>query len=307
MEVLTWVIEQEDIGKRIDIFVAEETEEGISRSRVQKMAEQGYLKVHERAVKSNYKLRKGDMVSFCIPQATPVEIVPENMDLDIVYEDEDVIVVNKPQGMVVHPAPGHMTGTLVNGLLYHCKGNLSGINGVQRPGIVHRIDKDTSGILMAAKNDKAHQSLAMQLAEHSIERKYHAVVFHRLKQERGTISEPIGRNPKDRKKMAVTQKNSRHAITHYTVLEALGNYTYIQAQLETGRTHQIRVHMSFIGHPLLGDMVYGPKKQPFSLSGQVLHAKVLGFVHPATKKYMEFEVPLPQYFIKLLEKLRMGM
>lgn len=307
MEVLTWVIEQEDKGKRIDIFVAEVLEEGISRSRVQKLAEQGFLKVNEKAVKSNYKLHEKDVVVFTIPEIQPVEIVPENIALDIVYEDEDVIVVNKPQSMVVHPAPGHMTGTLVNGLLYHCKNNLSGINGIQRPGIVHRIDKDTSGILVVAKNDKAHQSLAMQLAEHSITRKYHAVVFHAVKQESGTINQPIGRNPKDRKKMAVTKKNSRHAITHYTVLERLGNYTYIQAQLETGRTHQIRVHMSFIGHPLLGDTVYGPKKQPFSLCGQALHAKVLGFIHPTTKKYMEFETPLPQYFVALLEKLRKRM
>ena len=307
MEVLTWVIEQEDKGKRIDIFVAEVLEEGISRSRVQKLAEQGFLKVNEKAVKSNYKLHEKDVVVFTIPEIQPVEIVPENIALDIVYEDEDVIVVNKPQSMVVHPAPGHMTGTLVNGLLYHCKNNLSGINGIQRPGIVHRIDKDTSGILVVAKNDKAHQSLAMQLAEHSITRKYHAVVFHAVKQESGTVNQPIGRNPKDRKKMAVTKKNSRHAITHYTVLERLGNYTYIQAQLETGRTHQIRVHMSFIGHPLLGDTVYGPKKQPFSLCGQALHAKVLGFIHPTTKKYMEFEAPLPQYFVALLEKLRKRM
>ena len=307
MEVLTWVIEQEDKGKRIDIFVAEVLEEGISRSRVQKLAEQGFLKVNEKAVKSNYKLHEKDVVVFTIPEIQPVEIVPENIALDIVYEDEDVIVVNKPQSMVVHPAPGHMTGTLVNGLLYHCKNNLSGINGIQRPGIVHRIDKDTSGILVVAKNDKAHQSLAMQLAEHSITRKYHAVVFHAVKQESGTVNQPIGRNPKDRKKMAVTKKNSRHAITHYTVLERLGNYTYIQAQLETGRTHQIRVHMSYIGHPLLGDTVYGPKKQPFSLCGQALHAKVLGFIHPTTKKYMEFETPLPQYFVALLEKLRKRM
>ena len=291
----------------MDILVAEELEKGISRSRVQILAQQGFLKVNEKAVKSNYKLHEKDVVVFTIPEIQPVEIVPENIALDIVYEDEDVIVVNKPQSMVVHPAPGHMTGTLVNGLLYHCKNNLSGINGIQRPGIVHRIDKDTSGILVVAKNDKAHQSLAMQLAEHSITRKYHAVVFHAVKQESGTVNQPIGRNPKDRKKMAVTKKNSRHAITHYTVLERLGNYTYIQAQLETGRTHQIRVHMSFIGHPLLGDTVYGPKKQPFSLCGQALHAKVLGFIHPTTKKYMEFETPLPQYFVALLEKLRKRM
>ena len=307
MEVLTWVAEQEDIAKRIDVFAAEEVEyleKTISRSRIQKLAEQQYLKVNGKNVKSNYKLKEKDIVELTIPDIEPVKIVPENIAIDILYEDSDVIVVNKPQGMVVHPAAGHTTGTLVNALLYHCKGELSGINGEQRPGIVHRIDKDTSGVLMVAKNDKAHQCLALQLAEHSITRKYHAIVLNGIKEDKGTVDKSIGRNPVDRKKMAVTERNSRHAVTHYTVLERLGNYTYIEAQLETGRTHQIRVHMTSIGHPLLGDTVYGAKKQPFSLQGQALHAKVLGFVHPSTNQYMEFEAPLPDYFLKLIEKLR---
>lgn len=307
MEVLTWVAEQEDIAKRIDVFAAEEVEyleKTISRSRIQKLAEQQYLKVNGKNVKSNYKLKEKDMIELTIPDVEPVKIVPENIAIDILYEDSDVIVVNKPQGMVVHPAAGHMTGTLVNALLYHCRGKLSGINGEQRPGIVHRIDKDTSGVLMVAKNDKAHQCLALQLAEHSITRKYHAIVLNGIKEDKGTVDKSIGRNPVDRKKMAVTERNSRHAVTHYTVLERLGNYTYIEAQLETGRTHQIRVHMTSIGHPLLGDTVYGAKKQPFSLQGQALHAKVLGFVHPSTNQYMEFEAPLPEYFLKLIERLR---
>ena len=307
MEILTWVAEREDKSKRIDVFVTEQIEElekTISRSRIQKLIEQQYLKVNDNSVKSNYKLREKDVIVLTIPDVEAVKILPENIDIDILYEDKDIIVVNKPQGMVVHPAAGHMTGTLVNALLYHCKDQLSGINGEQRPGIVHSIDKDTSGVLMVAKNDKAHQCLALQLAEHSITRKYHAIVFNGIKEESGTINKPIGRSTKKKKKMAITQKNSRHAVTHYKVLERLGNYTYIEAQLETGRTHQIRVHMTSIGHPLLGDMVYGSKKQPFLLQGQALHAKVLGFIHPSTKQYMEFEAPLPEYFLKLIEKLK---
>ncbi len=302
MEILTFLAEQEDKGKRIDIFLTEQTE--ISRSRIQKLTEKGLLQVNNKNVKSNYKLRENDFIKLQIPDVEPVEILPEKIPLDILYEDKEMIVVNKPQGMVVHPAAGHMTGTLVNALLYHCEGQLSGINGILRPGIVHRIDKDTSGVLMAAKTDKAHQCLSLQLAKHSITRKYHAIVLHGIKEEQGTIDKPIGRNPQDRKKMAITEKNSRHAVTHYKVLERLGNYTYIEAQLETGRTHQIRVHMTSIGHPLLGDTVYGTKKQPFSLQGQALHAKVLGFVHPSTKEYMEFKAPLPEHFLKLLEKLK---
>ena len=308
MEVLKWAVEQECISKRIDVFLAEELEEmdyTISRSRIQKLAEQQYLKVNDKNVKSNYKLKPKDIIALTIPDAEPVEILPENIDIDILYEDKDVIVVNKPQGMVVHPAAGHMTGTLVNALLYHCRGQLSGINGEQLPGIVHRIDKDTSGVLMVAKTDKAHQSLALQLAEHSITRKYHAIVLNGMKEQQGTVDKPIGRNTQYRKKMAVTEKNSRNAVTHYRVLQKLGNYTYIEAQLETGRTHQIRVHMAYIGHPLLGDTVYGSKRQPFLLQGQTLHAKILGFIHPSTNQYMEFETPLPEYFSKIITKLEM--
>lgn len=303
MEEITFVAEKEDIGSRIDIFLSENIEE-LSRSSVQKLLEQGHILVNSKNVKANYKLREKDVLFVEVPEAVEPEILPENIPLDILYEDADVIVVNKPQGMVVHPAPGHYTGTLVNALLYHCKEELSGINGEKRPGIVHRIDKDTSGVLVIAKNNAAHQSLALQLAEHSITRKYNAIVYNGFREEEGTVDEPIGRNPQDRKKMAVTQKHSRHAVTHYRVLQRMKNFTLIEAQLETGRTHQIRVHMTYIGHPLLGDTVYGKKKQPFSLEGQVLHARVLGFIHPRTGKYMEFEAPLPPYFEKLLVRLQ---
>lgn len=303
MEEITFVAEKEDVGSRIDIFLSENIEE-LSRSSVQKLLEQGHILVNSKNVKANYKLREKDVLFVEVPEAVEPEILPENIPLDILYEDADVIVVNKPQGMVVHPAPGHYTGTLVNALLYHCKEELSGINGEKRPGIVHRIDKDTSGVLVIAKNNAAHQSLALQLAEHSITRKYNAIVYNGFREEEGTVNEPIGRNPQDRKKMAVTQKHSRHAVTHYRVLQRMKNFTLIEAQLETGRTHQIRVHMTYIGHPLLGDTVYGKKKQPFSLEGQVLHARVLGFIHPRTGEYMEFEAPLPSYFKKLLVRLQ---
>lgn len=303
MEYFTFVAEKADVGSRIDVFLAENMED-VSRSSVQKWIETGNICVNGGRVKANYKLREKDVIDVEVPEAQEVEILPENIPLDILYEDKDVIVVNKPQGMVVHPAPGHYTGTLVNALLSHCKEDLSGINGEKRPGIVHRIDKDTSGVLMVAKNNQAHQALAAQLAEHSITRKYNAIVYQGFREDSGTVDQPIGRNPQDRKKMAVTQKHSRHAVTHYQVLERLGKFTLIEAQLETGRTHQIRVHMTYIGHPLLGDTVYGPKKQPFSLEGQVLHARVLGFIHPTTGEYMEFEAPLPPYFQNLLERLR---
>ncbi len=303
MEEMTFIAEKEDVGSRIDSFLSENIDD-LSRSSVQKLLESGHICVNGKNVKANYKLREKDVLFVQIPQAVEPEILPENIPLNIVYEDADVIVVNKPQGMVVHPAPGHNTGTLVNALLYHCKDELSGINGEKRPGIVHRIDKDTSGILVVAKNNEAHQSLALQLAEHSITRKYNAIVYNGFREDEGTVDEPIGRNPQDRKKMAVTQKHSRHAVTHYQVLKRMKNFTLIEAQLETGRTHQIRVHMTYIGHPLLGDTVYGKKKQPFSLNGQVLHARVLGFVHPRTGEYMEFEAPLPPYFEKLLIRLQ---
>lgn len=303
MDIYNLAVEKEDIGTRIDVFVSENFDD-ISRSGVQKLIEQGHITVNEKNIKSNYKLRNKDIIKVEIPEPVEIEILPEDIPLDILYEDNDVIVINKPQGMVVHPAPGHYSGTLVNALMYHCKGELSGINGVMRPGIVHRIDKDTSGVIMAAKNNMAHQSLALQLAEHSITRKYNAIVFNKLKEDEGTIDAPIGRHPEDRKKMCVRDKNSRHAVTHYRVIEHLGKYDLIEAQLETGRTHQIRVHMSYIGHPLLGDEVYGKRKQPFSTKGQVLHARVLGFVHPRTGEYMEFESELPEYFKKLIEKLK---
>lgn len=303
MDYFTFGAEPEDVGSRIDVFIAENIEE-FSRSGVQRLIEEGLIKLNGSPVKANYKLREKDIIDVEVPEAKTVEILPENIPLDILYEDKDVIIVNKPQGMVVHPAPGHTSGTLVNALMYHCGDELSGINGEKRPGIVHRIDKDTSGVLMIAKNDVAHQSLAEQLAEHSITRKYNAIVFNGFQEDEGTVDQPIGRNPLDRKKMAVTQKHSRRAVTHYRVLERMGNFTFIEAQLETGRTHQIRVHLTFIGHPLLGDTVYGPKKQPFHLEGQALHARVLGFVHPTTGQYMEFEAPLPENYEKLLMRLK---
>ena len=301
-DMITFAAEADDVGKRIDVFAAENYEE-LSRSGLKKIIDTGGVTVNNKTVKANYKLRTGDIVTMNIPESVPLEIIPQNIPLDILYEDDDVIVINKPQGMVVHPAPGHYTDTLVNALLYHCGDSLSGINGIMRPGIVHRIDMDTSGVIMAAKNNNSHRSLALQLAEHSITRKYNAIVYNNIKEDEGTIDKPLGRNPSDRKKMAVVP-GGRRAVTHYRVLDRLGKFTYIEAQLETGRTHQIRVHMTYAGHPLLGDSVYGPKKQPFNLKGQVLHARVLGFVHPVTGEYMEFESPLPEYFQKLLERCR---
>lgn len=303
MDYFTFAAEKEDVGTRIDVFLAENMED-LSRSGVQKLIDEGMITLNGGKTKANYKLREKDIIDVTVPEVKEVEILPEDIPLDILYEDTDVIVVNKPQGMVVHPAPGHTSGTLVNALMFHCGDDLSGINGEKRPGIVHRIDKDTSGVLMIAKNDMAHQSLAAQLAEHSITRKYNAVVYNGFNEDEGTIDKPIGRNPQDRKKMAVTEKNSRHAVTHYRVMERMEKFTLIEAQLETGRTHQIRVHMTYIGHPLLGDPVYGPKKQPINLEGQALHARVLGFIHPRTGEYMEFEAPLPPHFEALLERLR---
>ena len=255
-------------------------------------------------MKSGYQLSKGDEVSVTIPEPKELDVEPQKMELDIVYEDEDVILINKPKGMVVHPAPGHTTDTFVNGLLYHCKDNLSGINGVARPGIVHRIDRDTTGILIVCKNDMSQNSIAAQLKDHSINRRYRALVHGNLKEDTGTVEGPIGRHPVDRKKMAINERNGKPAVTHYTVLERFGNYTLIECKLETGRTHQIRVHMTSIGLPLVGDEVYGPAKCPFKLQGQCLHAMVLGFVHPRTGEYMEFSADLPEYFEDLLKKLR---
>ena len=272
-----------------------------SRSFLKKLFEDGKITVNGKVIKQSYKLKVSDMIDISVPEPVNIDIEPENIPLDIIYEDDDVILVNKPKGMVVHPAPGHYSGTLVNGLMYHFKDSLSGINGEFRPGIVHRIDMDTTGILVVCKNDMAHRSLSEQLHEHSITRKYYAIVHGNIQQDNGTVDAPIGRSPKDRKKMAVNTRNGRRAVTHYRVLERFGGkYTYIECQLETGRTHQIRVHMSSIGHPILGDEVYGPKKCPFKLQGQTLHAGVLGFIHPSTGEYVEFHAD----FKELINKLR---
>ena len=298
MEIFT--IETDDVNKRVDVFLNEE----ISRSALQKNIEKGNITVNGEKISKNYKLRIGDIVEAELPPPENIDIVPEDIPLDIMYEDDDLIVINKPQNMVVHPAPGHYTGTLVNALMFHCGDNLSGINGVLRPGIVHRIDKDTSGVLVIAKSDLAHKGLSEQLAEHSMKRVYNAIVYNSFSEESGTVDRNIDRSKNDRKKMAVVMQGGRNAVTHYKVIEKLGKYTWVELQLETGRTHQIRVHMSYIGHPLLGDPVYGPKKCPFNLNGQVLHAKVLGFIHPRTGEYMEFNSELPDYFSSLIERLK---
>lgn len=300
MEKLFFTIEKG--GERIDKYLSEQLED-MTRSHIQKLIKENMVRVNGIAVKSNFKLSASDQIEVEIPELKEPDILPENIPLDILYEDQDILVVNKPKGMVVHPAPGHYTGTLVNAIMYHCKDNLSGINGVLRPGIVHRIDMDTTGSLVICKNDRAHQALAEQLKEHSITRKYHAIVHGRLKEDEGTIDKPIGRHPIDRKKMSVHCTNGREAITHYRVLKRFQQFTYIECQLETGRTHQIRVHMSSIGHPILGDQIYGPAKCPYKLQGQTLHAKVLGITHPTTGEYMEFDAPLPDYFQALLEKM----
>ncbi|MCP1101705.1 23S rRNA pseudouridine1911/1915/1917 synthase [Aequitasia blattaphilus] len=288
---------------RIDKFLSEMLPDS-SRSFLQRLIKEGCVLVNGHSIKPNYRLDSGDTVEVEFPAAKEVEILPENIPLSILYEDKDVIVIDKPKSMVVHPAPGHSSGTLVNALLYHCKDELSGINGDIRPGIVHRIDMDTTGALIVCKNDFAHNSLSQQLKEHTIRREYEAIVFGNIKEDEGTIDCPIGRDTNDRKKMSTHARVSRTAITHYKVLKRFGNYTYIRCILETGRTHQIRVHLKSIGHPLLGDTLYGPKKNPFpKLIGQTLHAKILGFVHPRTKEYIEVISPLPEYFIKLLETL----
>lgn len=301
-ETLLFCPEPEDAGSRLDAFLALNLE-GKTRSAVQKLMDQGKVLVNGKTGRKNDKVKPGDSIQVEIPEPEPLELLPQDIPLDIVYEDEHLLVVNKPKGMVVHPAPGNPDGTLVNALLYHCGESLSGINGVIRPGIVHRIDKDTSGLLMVAKNDLAHQSLAAQIAAHTFTRMYNTVVYGNLKTDEGTISAPIARHPTDRKKMAVVP-GGREAVTHYRVLERLPGFTLVECRLETGRTHQIRVHMAHIGHPVAGDPVYGPKKCITSLNGQCLHARLLGFVHPATGEYMEFDSGLPPYFTDFLEKLR---
>lgn len=295
-------VTEELAGDRIDRFLADQCGE-LSRSYVQKLLKAGEVFVGGKAVKASFKVSEGDFISFEVPEASEPEILPENIPLDILYEDHDVILVNKPKGMVVHPAAGHYSGTLVNALLYHCRDDLSGINGVLRPGIVHRIDMDTTGVLIVCKNDLAHNSIAAQLKEHSITRRYQAIVHGVLKADAGTVDSPIGRHPQDRKRMCAGCKNGKAAVTHYRVLERFRGFTHIECRLETGRTHQIRVHMASIGHPLLGDGLYGPAKCPYRLQGQTLHAGILGFVHPRTGEYMEFEAPLPEYFEALLRGL----
>lgn len=295
----------QETGLRVDKYLSEQLPD-VSRSYLQKIIKEGQVLADGKPVKANYRVSEGNVIELELPEAVEPEIEPEELPLDILYEDSDVILINKPKGMVVHPSAGHYSGTLVNGLLYHCRDDLSGINGVLRPGIVHRIDMDTTGVIIACKNDRAHNAVAEQLKEHSITRRYRAIVCGNIREEEGTVDAPIGRHPTDRKKMAIVQKNGKEAITHYRVLERFGNYTYIECQLETGRTHQIRVHMTSIGHPLLGDEVYGKTKSPFKLEGQTLHAMVLGFEHPSTGQYMEFEAPLPEYFVHLLEVLRKG-
>ena len=289
---------------RIDRYLAKACPE-LSRSYIQKLLKSGQVLVNGSLIKSSYVVAADDHIEVDVPEAVEPEIEAEPMDLDILYEDRDIILVNKPKGMVVHPAAGHYSHTLVNGLMYHCKDQLSGINGVMRPGIVHRIDMDTTGVLIVCKNDMAHNSIAAQLKEHSITRRYQAIVHGVLKEDEGTVDAPIGRHQTERKKMCINYNNGRNAITHYQVLRRFEQYTYVECRLETGRTHQIRVHMASIHHPLLGDTVYGPSKCPVpGLIGQTLHAGVLGIIHPRTGVYMEFTAPLPGYFEKLLRTLR---
>lgn len=288
---------------RIDKYLAEACPD-LSRSYIQKLLKSGQVLVNGQGVKASYIVEEEDRIELEVPEAVEPEIDAEPMDLDILYEDQDVILINKPKGMVVHPAAGHCSHTLVNGLMYHCKGQLSGINGVMRPGIVHRIDMDTTGVIIACKNDMAHSSIAAQLKEHSITRRYQAIVHGVISEDEGTVDAPIGRHPVERKKMSINYQNGKDAVTHYRVLNRFRQYTHVECRLETGRTHQIRVHMASIRHPLLGDAVYGPAKCPISgLSGQTLHAGVLGFIHPRAGEYMEFSAPLPEYFDKLLHTL----
>lgn len=303
MRTFDFTVPPEGAGRRLDAWLAEACGE-LSRSALQARIEAGDLLCNGTPANKKYKLRPGDRLVLTLPDPRPVEAKPQNIPLDIVYEDADLLVVNKPKGMVVHPAPGNPDGTLVNALLYHCAGSLSGIGGAIRPGIVHRIDKDTSGLLVVAKNDAAHQALSEQMSVHSIHRIYHAVVYGGLKEDAGFVEAPLGRDPRDRKRMAVTQSNSKYAYTGWRVLERLGGFTYVACQLKTGRTHQIRVHMASIGHPLAGDAVYGPRRCITALGGQCLHAKELGFLHPRTGEWMQFTSPLPPWFEEYLARLR---
>lgn len=301
-EIREFLVEEDEEGDRLDVYLADQFVD-MSRSYIQKIIKDKKVTVNGKIEKAKYLVKEEDKIVIEIPKPKVLEVVPQDIPIEIVYEDDDIIIVNKPQGMVVHPAPGNYEDTLVNAILYHCKGNLSSINGVIRPGIVHRIDKDTSGILMIAKNNNAHNCLAEQLKDHSITREYEFICHGVFKEDNVTVDRPIGRNPKDRLKMAIVP-NGKRAVTHFEVIERFNGYTHVRARLETGRTHQIRVHAMSINHPLVGDPVYGPKNSKIKLNGQALHAKKLGFIHPTTKEYIEFDSELPDYFQKLLEKLR---
>ena len=301
MEQFIYQIGLEEADERLDKWISSVLPK-LSRSYIQKCIKENDVLVNLKPQKASYRLKLEDEIVFSVPEAVEPVIEAENIPLSVLYEDEDVLVVDKPKGMVVHPAPGHYSGTLVNAVMYHCRDHLSGINGVMRPGIVHRIDRDTTGSLIICKNDHAHREIAAQLKDHTITRKYRAIVHGVLKKDRGVVDAPVGRDPKERKRMAVNEKTGRHAVTHYLVLQRFQEYTYIECELETGRTHQIRVHMAYIGHPLLGDAVYCHKKEPYHL-GQTLHAMVLGFMHPSTDRYLEVTAPLPAYFEHLLHIL----
>lgn len=300
---LEFEVTEEQKNQRIDKYLSTCMED-FSRSYIQKVIKDGNVTIDGKVVKANHKVSAGEVVAIEVPEPEQLDILPEKMELDIIYEDSDIIVINKGKDMVVHPSAGHYSGTIVNGLLYHCADQLSGINGVMRPGIVHRIDMNTTGVIVVCKNDKAHNCIAAQLKEHSITREYHAIVYNHFQETKGEVDAPIGRHPVERKKMAINYKNGKRAVTHYELIRNLKqNFSYIKCHLETGRTHQIRVHMASIQHPLLGDDVYGPKRSNYHLQGQVLHAKTLGFVHPSTNEYVEFQAPLPEYFEELLRKL----
>ena len=302
---MDFIVEDVDAGKRLDSFLAEKNTAKYTRSFIGKMIEENLVLYNGKPSKASTKIKTGDRIELFEKEPEPLAVKGEEIPLEIVYEDDDLMVINKPRGMVVHPAPGHTSGTLVNAVLSHAGESLSSINGVLRPGIVHRIDKDTSGLILVCKNDFSHKALAKQLEEHSITRRYHAICSGRLKEEQGTVSAPIGRDEKNRKQQAINYKHGKEAITHYRLLENLQNASLLECRLETGRTHQIRVHMKSIGHPLLGDPLYGPKKYLYAIKGQALHAMVLGFVHPRSGEYMEFSADYPEDFQKLLNKLRM--
>ena len=303
MNKIELTVSPEDVGERLDKYLSEQIE-GLSRSAASRLIFEGKVTVGQSAVKKNYKTADGDIITVLTDDPQPVDVLPEDIPLDIVYEDADLLVVNKPKDMVVHPAPGHFSGTLVNALMYHCRDGLSGINGELRPGIVHRIDKNTSGLLVVAKSDKAHAGLSEQIKDHSFTREYLAVAYGNIKEDERTVDAPIGRHKTDRKRMCVTELNSRPAVTHIKVLERYNGFTYILCRLETGRTHQIRVHLAYIGHPIAGDDVYGPSKVITELRGQCLHAYKLGFVHPVTGEYMEFTADPPESFVRFRDKLR---